>query len=326
MDNFVCNVCRQSTSAHFFARVTGIDGAEYNLVRCDNCGMVSVWPLPTEDFLRDFYSINYHGKVKDGIVEWENPTEVNKQIIEDCIVKLRYVERYAGYHQKGRFLDIGCGHGFCIYAAQSLGYDAVGVDIDTEAIDFGRSRLKVDIIKESIDSLDTVLPHGSFDVITAWTVLEHLSMPSNCCQQVYTLLKHGGVFAGAVPNIGGILARMRGARWHLMIPPEHLQYFNTLSMKRMLAEAGLVPVFVGTVPLYAAPYFSLGIRSFIMRVSRRSSSSSSKAVSGWLHRGLTLGKRYVVYWLLNRLIIKLQLGGDNLFFVARKGDNQSAGC
>lgn len=143
-------------------------------------------------------------------------------------------------------------------------------------------------------------------------------MPGGCVRQIYALLKPGVIFAGSVPNVGGIVAKLRGTKWHLMIPPEHLNYFNERSMKQLLSRFGFEVLFVGTIPLFAAPNFSFGIRAAILRLSRRVSIRPLELVAKRLNRWLTLVKRYIVYKPLNMLIVKLGLGGDNLLFVARK--------
>ncbi|NQT72774.1 MAG: class I SAM-dependent methyltransferase [Chloroflexi bacterium] len=311
----MCDVCEKNSLARTFAYTRGTDGGKYNLVQCNVCGMIVVWPPPTKKFLDSFYA-SYKGRVKKGIIEWGDPIQANRAAIEDGYLKMKYVVEFAGIKQRGRVLDIGCGHGFFVYAVQDLGYQALGVDVDPEAIDFGQSRLGIDIEKVSIDCLEVL--QKDFDIVTAWQVLEHLRMPGSCTRSVSKLLKPGGVFAGSVPNVGGITARLRGTKWYLMIPPEHLNYFTERSMKHMLTQAGLVPLFVGTIPLYASPYFSFGIRVAIMRLSRKTSIKPVKAICKHLHRSLTLAKRHLVYKLLNILIIRLKLGGNSIFFVASK--------
>jgi len=103
-----------------------------------------------------------------------------------------------------------------------------------------------------------------------------------------------------------------------MIPPEHISYFNEASFKRMLINAGFEPLFVGTIPIYASPYFSLGIRPKIMEYANSINNHFIRAVLLEFHRGLTLIKRYLIYKPLNTLIMLLNIAGNSLFFVARK--------
>lgn len=151
-NSFYCDVCGDD-SAHFFKKekLLGIDKTEYDLVQCDNCGMISIRPLPSADFLNRFYS-QYRGKCKKGIIE-SDPLNTNRSVVEDSFVKLKYIEKTGDINHRGRLLDIGCGHGFFVYAAQAWGYEALGVDIDSKAIQFGRSHMGVNLCEMSIDSL-----------------------------------------------------------------------------------------------------------------------------------------------------------------------------
>lgn len=91
-EGFLCDVCQNSRKALFYTKVRGVDKKEYSLVQCENCGMVSVFPCPTAKYLEAFYSKNYKGKVKEGIVESSN-IEANRAPIEDGFTKLRYIEK-----------------------------------------------------------------------------------------------------------------------------------------------------------------------------------------------------------------------------------------
>ena len=92
-----------------------------------------------------------------------------------------------------------------------------------------------------------------------------------------------------------------------MIPPEHLNYFDERSMKQLLSQLGFEVLFVGTIPLFAAPNFSFGIRQAILRLSKRISFKPLELVAKCLDRWLTLVKRYLVYLPINILIVKLGL-------------------
>ena len=62
-----CDVCGQDGMGRLFDNVLGLDGIGYALYECSQCGMIAVWPTPSEDFLNSFYRRNYKGKVKEGI-------------------------------------------------------------------------------------------------------------------------------------------------------------------------------------------------------------------------------------------------------------------
>jgi len=320
-DNPLCDVCLEGRLTRAWAEIKGTDGSQYHLVKCDSCGLVVAYPPPSPETLSDFYSRGYAGRVKKGISDVADP-QANRAAIEDGYKKLRYVEKYAG-KIKGRLLDVGSGHGFFLYASQKAGLDVTGIDIDEGAIQYGEAVLGVRIVAHSIESLDT-FGNRDFDAVTFWQVLEHLPKPGSCVRAAASLLAEGGgVLAGSVPNIGGLVARLRGAKWGHMIPPEHIAFFNEASCTALLITAGLEPLFVGTVPFYAAPYFSFGFRSRVMGRVQNTHSSISRAILIGLHRTLTLGKRHVIYRPLNAFVTAFRLGGNSIFFVARRGERFS---
>ena len=296
----------------------GVDAKIYNLVKCKVCDTVFVNPLPTEANLAKFYSLFFNGKLRQGIVDWDDFISANKQSIEDGMSKIRYIEKYANYENKKRkLLDVGSGYGFFLYAAMNSGYNSYGVDLNKEAIKFAKEKMNIEIYEESIYDLCKIT-ENNFDVVTAWTVIEHLTSPRKCCSEINKILKMGGIFAGAVPNMDGIGYKLYGKKWHLMIPPEHIFYFNKKAIKQLLMNNGFYPIFVGTIPLYASPYFSFKIRINLMKLSKKLNSRLLKSLLLVLHRALTLTKRHVVYRALNTVIMLFHLGGDNIFFVAKK--------
>jgi len=215
-----------------------------------------------------------------------------------------------------RLLDVGCGHGFFLQAAAQQGYLPEGVDIDRDALEFAQAHFPFTLHERSIDTLEG-LPHD-YDTATMWQVLEHVKRPAQCARSVFNVIKPGGFFAGSVPNIGGIYARMKGRKWYLLVPPEHLNYFDVKTVRFLLQQAGFEPVFVGTIPIYAAPYFSWGLRSRIVNWAQLRSSDSVRKLCFAIQRTLTLTKRHLMYRVLNFAIIAFKLGGNSVFFIAAK--------
>jgi 2-polyprenyl-3-methyl-5-hydroxy-6-metoxy-1,4-benzoquinol methylase len=295
--------------------IKGVDGNIYVLYKCGNCGMIAVYPSPDDLFLTEFYSKNYRGRVKSGIVE-NADSKANRAAIEDGGVKIEYIEKFSNKHT-GDILDVGCGHGFFLYAAKLKGYEAHGIDIDEDAIRYGTEIMGLDIKRNPVDSFNK-LPADHYDIVTFWQVLEHLAKPGTCIREVGKLLKAGGIVAGSVPNIGGIGYKLQRKKWYLLVPPEHISYFDEKSFGTMLISAGYTPLFVGTIPLYASPYFSFGIRPRLLRYAENVNSGIYKFLLKSIHRTLTLIKRYVIYLPLNKLVLWFGMQGNSLFFVARK--------
>lgn len=314
-ESYICEVCSEVSQGHHYDKVLGVDGNEYNLVKCDHCKMIRIWPLPTEEFVHSYYSSSYQGQVKENITKWKDVFTANKSTIEDSYKKIEYFENIAS-PTRGKLLDVGCGYGFFVYAAKKSGYEAIGIDIDREAIQFAKDYLGIEVKETSIESLNTTFM--KYDVISAWNVVEHVINLTSFMKQINELLNKGGIFTGTLPNIDGIGSKLFGKKWHLMVPPEHINYFNKRSLENLFIKNGFEPVFIGTISLYASPYFSFGVRRRIMAYYQTNSSKYVGLLLLRLNRILTLIKRYIIYYPLNKIIMTFKLDGDNIFFVVRK--------
>jgi SAM-dependent methyltransferase len=94
-----------------------------------------------------------------------------------------------------RLLDVGCGSGFLLRDFRRYGR-AFGVDANEEAIRACRAR-GLDV--EHVTSSPLPFERESFDVITALDVLEHLEDDVGTIDDLYRLLKPGGVLLVTVP-------------------------------------------------------------------------------------------------------------------------------
>jgi len=73
---------------------------------------------------------------------------------------------------RGRLLDAGCFVGHCLSVATEMGWDAVGVEPDTRAVEY--ARLQGDVHHGTIQSYDGGMP---FDAIIWNDVVEHTYTP-----------------------------------------------------------------------------------------------------------------------------------------------------
>lgn len=272
--------------------------------------------MPSNEELTDFYSIHYASRTKANIYDHKNREdflETNKSVIEDDLTLLSLIEPYRNPQQK-RLLDVGCGHGFMCYAAKIRGLEATGVDLDPDAKRIGTEHLGVKIISGSISDVE----RNNFDIVTEIMTLEHMREPDRHVAKVRDRLCDDGLYAGSVPNIDGIGARLQGRNWYHLIPPEHLNYFNTKTLTRFLQRAGFDVLYTGTIPLYATPTVCFGVRSRLNRIIARQGNTVTKVLLIGFYRILTLLKRYMLYAPLNFLIVALRLPGNGIFWVARK--------
>jgi len=68
------------------------------------------------------------------------------------------LETQALAHARGRILDVGCGPGRILKYLQTRGHDAIGLDIDTIAIQLCEERGVTNVVVESFHNLDRFAP------------------------------------------------------------------------------------------------------------------------------------------------------------------------
>lgn len=139
---------------------------------------------------------------------------------------LRYLESRLSQIAGKRILDVGCGMGGFITALKQRGADARGLDFNFDYCRITDLRgLRYDLRLEAIQAAGERLPFrdASFDAVTCWDILEHVSDPQRVLVEVQRVLKPGGYAFVTVVN-----------RLAARDPHFHLYWVNWLP--RRLAE------------------------------------------------------------------------------------------
>ena len=133
-----------------------------------------------------------------------------------------------------RVLDLGCRDG-ALTKAYAAGNEIVGVDADREAL-AAAERLGFETHWADLDE-PLAFDDGSFDVVVAGELLEHLRDPARLVGEVHRVLRPGGTFVGSVPNAYRLKNRVR---FLLGREPEddptHLQMFAPDDVRTLLAD------------------------------------------------------------------------------------------
>ncbi len=142
-----------------------------------------------------------------------------------------------------RVLDLGCRDGFLTSKFLS-GCNVTGIDIDAESLKLYESNLKnmVQNIKTVTTDLNQKLPFadGSFDIVIAGEIIEHLIQPSLFASEIRRILDKGGRLVGSTPNAARLDKRLqliRGRDPKEFSDPTHLQYFTKNSLGNILSRS-----------------------------------------------------------------------------------------
>src|SRR4030095_16346994 len=92
------------------------------------------------------------------------------------------------------------------------------IEIDPEAAAHAR-KVTPDVFHG--DPMDAPFAPGSFDLVTAFHVLEHLPDPVGVLRRMLGWLAPGGVAVVEVPNVSGVGGRVFGRYWSGLELPRH---------------------------------------------------------------------------------------------------------
>jgi CMP-N-acetylneuraminic acid synthetase/2-polyprenyl-3-methyl-5-hydroxy-6-metoxy-1,4-benzoquinol methylase len=226
-----------------------MDKDHMRIVRCVSCDLVYVNPTFDETHYQSVYaSPAYQDIVRDlGIKSHEyRVSRFGTERVGMMSELLRVPDGRAP-----RFLDVGCSTGFVVEAAKTAGWEAIGIDLNPSAIEYGRSR-GLDLRTVALESAD--FAPGSFDAVGLFDVVEHLLDPARTVTTAVNLLAPGGILFLYVPNYDSASRLLMGANAHFIWPTHHLNYYTPSTIRDFLLRHRLVPELVVTEGLDLQDY------------------------------------------------------------------------
>jgi len=209
------------TKDYFFTK------EKFELRRCSFCCLIFTNPRPSDDKLSRYYKTDKylsHHSNKFTLIS------AIYKLVRNINIKNKY-KLIKNICNQGDILDIGCGTGELITYLEQQGWNTIGVEPDDDARNFAREKNNVEVYPLSFLEENNNI---SFDVITMWHVLEHVSDLHLRMRQIVQKLKKDGTLIIAVPNIASLDASFYGPFWAGLDVPRHLYHFNEKSLSLLL--------------------------------------------------------------------------------------------
>jgi len=144
----------------------------------------------------------------------------------------------------GRLLDVGCGTGEVLAVARDRGWEVQGAEPVEDSATFAARERGLDVRAALLE--ESGLPQRSYDVVSAFHVLEHMTDGLDFLRSIARWARPGGYVVIEVPNFGSIHRRAFGGGWPGLRPLEHVAHYTPVTLASAMQRAGLHPARVHT--------------------------------------------------------------------------------
>jgi SAM-dependent methyltransferase len=189
-----CYVCGSSQHRPFGVTY----GVSYR--ECAECTHVYASVRLTPEDLTEYYRKKYFVGTAD-----VNPAEVDARAHRVLEPKLQFVADFVQTTRR-RWLDVGAGNGGVVACAREMGFDAVGLEPGFEAREFARKVFGFQMQDHAIEQELAISGPGSYDLVSFFMVLEHVTDPAAQVRAATELLAPGGLLVIEVPTADSVSA------------------------------------------------------------------------------------------------------------------------
>lgn len=264
---------------------------DYYVFSCKVCKTLLINPLPDEEEILNLYPEDYTFKLFDKNVDGK-VRKLIKNIEYNFFYKAIYKRNYKIISKKlGKkqfsIFDIGCGNAHRLKIFSEFGCEVYGSEVSKEDVEYARNNLGIEVfygtLEQVINNIDK-----KFDVVSLFSVFEHLKHPYMEINIVKKLLKKDGLLVIQVPVIntiqyillGKYCFSIREMPRHLFIPSiSGLKIFmNNLNFELMDYK----PVsFIECSSLFSLGIFWKSNSCVVYQQNKNNISSLIKRFIGW---------------------------------------------
>ena len=285
MKSVNCLICKRENNFNTFCIKLG-----YRYLQCPSCNHIFVKEIVSEEELHSYYANrkSHHSSFEKE--KWDYSK------IKYQFVYRRLLKKINRFSESGRLLDIGCSNGSFVSAAQDLGWEAYGIELEKDSFEIAkRHGLKV----YNKDLFQQGFPDNYFSIITLWQVIEHLSDPIIMLNEINRILKPNGLLVVSTPNIQSIGWKLLNENWRAVEPQVHINLFSCLGLKTITEQNGFKTKLIETLDIKPST-----IKQYLTKKKNRTKKLNSVAE---LASSISSRKMTILFWLRTLLNIPLKI-------------------
>jgi len=238
-----CNLCKSTNAKQF------LEYKDYKLFECLDCSCI-------------YANINIADNYEEIIYDNDFYKENNKREILDTYdyrknlfakERLEYITDKCSFNIKTEnLLDLGCGYGYFLKYLSEHEVRAVGLELTDFFVEVCKEKglnVKKTFLEDELDD--------SYNIITMFDVLEHLSDPLSFFKTAHKKLKSGGHILAYTPNIHSFAFYFQKGKQNLLLPYEHLSFYDENSLNYLAKNSGFEIVSIEYFGLDMVDYLSM---------------------------------------------------------------------
>ena len=261
-NSHTCNLCRNSNllpmiefgsfpiMKHYLKDKEEIQPVfPMNMFVCKSCGLTQLVDSCPPEFLYDNYVT---------LSSWKSQPQIQDEI--------NILSSLESFDKDSKIFEIGCNDGIFFDRLVQNGFNNfIGIEPTSDSFRISKEK-GYNVINEYLNETTAKAikdEHGTFDLVMARHVLEHISDLPNMLKSIDLLLSENGYVLIEVPNFSRCLESYNYALWE-----EHVNYFTFDTMKYYLSQIGIEMVheksiiFSGEAILVIGRKTKSGIKAF----------------------------------------------------------------
>jgi len=261
-----CPIC-QSERIKKLYDLKKISGKEFELLKCKNCRVKFLNPLPSLSYQKEYYNDTLYKDSKyfvhmkkdyrdsqeyrifeRGIFLFNDLLTANSRLQEATARRGYSLQRDRSAGIKGKVLDIGCSSGVFLDMMKTRGWDVAGVELCSGFVNMARELFGLESIFNGTLE-EARFENKSFDLITMWDLIEHVPNTLSLLKEVERILRPNGLLLILTPSEDSLIKYLTNISYRITLgyfklpisviyDEHHLFYFNPGSLDYVLKSAG----------------------------------------------------------------------------------------
>ncbi len=130
---------------------------------------------------------------------WRGALKTGKEQMGNLQINMDFLDETKLLKADSKILEIGCGIGTIVQKLSEKGYDVIGGDISSQAVEYGRQ--KYTGIKLQVEAGQKLTcADNTFDIVLSFDLFEHIAETDMHLSEVSRVLRPGGYYLFQTPN------------------------------------------------------------------------------------------------------------------------------